>query len=267
MFAFINDTEIKPPHHADLGHHGHVLTTLIEHGKTVNVVGYHSKEDGRWTDEKWIKPSTRDEMLASFDGWSAPVRQIISLVDKPDVWALFDHLPASTYFRGGQICLLGDAAHASTPHHGAGAGMAIEDAMILSRLLAAIDSAPDLEAAFTAYDAVRRPRSQRLVASSRRVARVYDFEDEEVGTSLVGLKGYLERAWDWIWNEDLDAQLENAMRLLRESVGSAHSGAGTGTGTGTGTGKGTGNGTGTAPAPPYGAPPPTTTNRMNRSAK
>lgn len=246
MFACISHTEIKPLDHADLGHHGHVLTTLIEHGKTVNVVGYHSKADGQWTDEKWIKPSTRDEMLASFDGWSAPVRQIISLVDKPDVWALFDHLPASTYFRAGQICLLGDAAHASTPHHGAGAGMAIEDAMILSRLLAAIDSAPDIEAAFRAYDAVRRPRSQRLVASSRRVARVYDFEDEEVGSSLVGLRGYLERAWDWIWNEDLDAQLENAMRLLRESVCLAHTGTGTGTA--------------------HGASPPTTANGTNGSA-
>ena len=94
--------------------------------------------------------------------------------------------------------------------------MAVEDAMILSRLLAAINSRNDLEAAFQAYDAVRRPRSQRLVASSRKVARVYDFEDEEVGDDMHALKNYLEHAWDWIWNEDLDAQLETALRLLRE---------------------------------------------------
>ncbi|RAL66883.1 hypothetical protein DID88_007665 [Monilinia fructigena] len=35
----------------------------------------------------------------------------------------------------GRIVLLGDAAHASTPHQGAGAGQAIEDAFILSNLL------------------------------------------------------------------------------------------------------------------------------------
>ena len=200
----------------DLGHHGHVLTTLIEHGKVVNVVGYHTKEDGKWDDQAWVKPSSKEDMLASFDGWSEPVRKIIELVEKPDVWALFDHLPASTYHRQGKICLLGDSAHASTPHHGAGAGMAVEDALILSRLLAAIDHAGDLEAAFAAYDAVRRPRSQRLVASSRKVAEVYDFEDEVIGDNMAALREYLEHAWEWIWNENLDLQLERALGLLRE---------------------------------------------------
>lgn len=196
-----------------------MLTTLIEHGKVVNVVGYHTKDDGEWDDRAWVKPSDKDDMLASFDGWSEQVRKIISLVEKPDVWALFDHLPAPTYHRHGKICLLGDAAHASTPHHGAGAGMAVEDAMILSRLLAAITRRDELEVAFRAYDAVRRPRSQRLVASSRKVARVYDFEDEDVGADMRAMRHYLEHAWDWIWNEDLDAQLATAMRLLREYGG------------------------------------------------
>jgi len=44
-------------------------------------------------------------------------------MEKPDVWALFDHPPAPTYFKG-RFALLGDAAHASTPHQGAGAGQA-----------------------------------------------------------------------------------------------------------------------------------------------
>lgn len=192
-----------------------MLTTLIEHGKVVNVVGYHTKEDGRWDDRAWIKPSAKGEMLARFDGWSEPVRKIIALVDKPDIWALFDHLPASTYHRQGKICLLGDAAHASTPHHGAGAGMAVEDGLILSRLLAAINHPSELEAAFIAYDAVRRPRSQRLVASSRKIAAVYDFEDETIGSNMQAMREYLEHAWDWIWKEDLDLQVEKALQLLK----------------------------------------------------
>ena len=200
----------------DLGKHGHVLTTPIEQGKAVNVVGYHTKEDKMWNDDAWVKPTTKEEMLAAFEGWSEPVMNIISLIEKPDTWALFDHLPALTYHRKGKICLLGDSAHASTPHHGAGAGMALEDALILSKLLASVNDVGGLESAFAAYDAVRRPRSQRLVASSRKIGEIYDFEDEVIGDNMEAMREHLEHAWDWIWNEDLGRQLENAQLLLKE---------------------------------------------------
>ncbi len=190
--------------------------TPIEQGKVVNIVAYFTKEDGRWNHEAWVRPATKEEMLASFRGWSEPVRSILSLIEKPDLWALFDHLPAATYYRKGKLCLLGDSAHASTPHHGAGAGMAVEDALIISRLLASIGSAGELESAFAAYDAVRRPRSQRLVASSRKTGEVYDFEDEIIGDNMKATGEYLEQAWDWIWNEDLNRQLEMAQLYMKE---------------------------------------------------
>lgn len=190
--------------------------TPIEQGKIVNVVVYFTKKDGRWNHETWVRPATKEEMLASFHGWSEPVKGILSLIENPDLWALFDHLPAATYHRKGKLCLLGDSAHASTPHHGAGAGMAVEDALILSRLLASIGSVGELESAFAAYDGVRRPRSQRLVASSRRTGEVYDFEDEITGDSMKATREYLEQAWDWIWNEDLNRQLEMAQLYLKE---------------------------------------------------
>lgn len=199
----------------DLGNHGHVLTTLIEHSKTVNVVAYTTQEDGIWPHGEWVKPGTRDEMLAQFEGWSEPVLKILGLLEKLNMWALFDHLPARTFHRKGKICLLGDAAHASTPHHGAGAGMAVEDAFVLTKLLSSIDSARDLEAVLTAYDAVRRPRSQRLVASSRRIARIYDLEDRVVGDDMEAMGECLEHAWDWIWKEDLHGQLATAESVLR----------------------------------------------------
>lgn len=190
--------------------------TPIEQGKVVNIVVYFTKEDGRWNDEAWVRPATKEEMLASFRGWSEPVKRILSLIEKPDLWALFDHPPAATYYRKGKLCLLGDSAHASTPHHGAGAGMAVEDALILSRLLASIGSVGELESAFAAYDAVRRPRSQRLVASSRKTGEVYDFEDEIIGDNMKATRDYLEHAWDWIWNENLNRQLEIAQLYMKE---------------------------------------------------
>ena len=199
----------------DFGKHGHVLTMPIEHNTIMNVAAAHSKDDG-WDDPKWVKHVTRADMVADFDGWNDNVMKILTLMDDPDIWALFDSPPASTYHRKGKICLLGDAAHASTPHHGAGAGMAVEDALILSRLLAQISEPEDLESVFAAYDDIRRPRTQRLVTSSRRNGQVLDLEDKELGENIDDIRDHLSHAWDWIWNEDLDRQLAAAQSKFDE---------------------------------------------------
>ena len=155
-------------------------------------------------------------MLATFKDFSQPVRDILRLIAKAEVWALFDHPKASTYHQERRICLLGDAAQASTPHHGAGAGMVVEDAMILSKLRTKVNSAEELEKIFSTYDTVRGIRSQRLVQSSRKVAEVFGFEAAETGDDMAAVKEYLEHAWDWIWNEDLDLQIEQTMQVIQD---------------------------------------------------
>lgn len=193
-----------------LGYHGHVLTFPIEKGKTMNVVAFNSRPT--WDSDAWVVHTTKEEMLSDFSGWGTNVRNIISLMQKPDIWALFDHPPAKSYFKG-RVCLLGDAAHASTPHQGSGAGMAIEDAYILSNLLVDVDRLEELEGAFQAYDAIRRPRTQKLVTTSRQAGMLYEFELE--GDDLVKLQRNLENRMGWIWNEDLEQELEDARILLR----------------------------------------------------
>ncbi len=64
----------------------------------------------------------------------------------------------------GRIVLLGDAVHATTPHLGQGAGMAIEDAVVLAEELA---GAPDPETAFRAYRERRFERCRFIVTTSR----------------------------------------------------------------------------------------------------
>ncbi|KAK3068082.1 hypothetical protein LTS18_000821, partial [Coniosporium uncinatum] len=110
------------------GPHGHVLTFPIEKGKTMNVVAFRSKD--KWESEEWVVPTKKEHMVKDYEGWGKPVRGIIDLMQKPDIWALFQHDEAPFYNKG-RVCLMGDAAHASTPHQGAGAGMAVEDAYVL----------------------------------------------------------------------------------------------------------------------------------------
>lgn len=63
----------------------------------------------------------------------------------------------------GRVVLLGDAVHATTPHLGQGAGMAIEDAIVLSEELRAATSP---EAAFAAYRDRRYERCRYIVERS-----------------------------------------------------------------------------------------------------
>ena len=63
----------------------------------------------------------------------------------------------------GRVVLLGDAVHATTPHLGQGAGMAIEDAIVLADELGRHDT---LAAALTAYRDRRFDRCAYIVRSS-----------------------------------------------------------------------------------------------------
>ena len=63
----------------------------------------------------------------------------------------------------GRVVLLGDAVHATTPHLGQGAGMAIEDSIVLAEELARQTTPED---AFTAYQARRFERCRYIVEQS-----------------------------------------------------------------------------------------------------
>ncbi|MEQ0558512.1 NAD(P)/FAD-dependent oxidoreductase [Amycolatopsis sp. NEAU-NG30] len=66
----------------------------------------------------------------------------------------------------GRMIVIGDAAHAAAPNAGHGASMAMEDAVVLAKCLRDL---PDTAAAFQAYEAQRRERVERLVATSARM--------------------------------------------------------------------------------------------------
>ncbi len=68
----------------------------------------------------------------------------------------------------GRVVLLGDAVHAATPHLGQGAGMAIEDAIVLTEEIGRNDTP---EAAFSAYRERRFERCRYIVEESLAICR------------------------------------------------------------------------------------------------
>jgi 2-polyprenyl-6-methoxyphenol hydroxylase-like FAD-dependent oxidoreductase len=83
------------------------------------------------------------------------------VVYKPLEWMFLDGA-----WHKGRVVLLGDAVHATTPHLGQGAGMAIEDALVLADELVKADT---LDAALTAYRDRRFERCRYIVESSRAI--------------------------------------------------------------------------------------------------
>ncbi|ORY58084.1 salicylate hydroxylase-like protein [Pseudomassariella vexata] len=195
-----------------MGYHGHILTYPIQLGSTLNIVAFCSRDS--WTNPKWVLPASQEQVLADYSTWGR--KTILTALENPNVWALFDHPPARTYCSG-RVCLLGDAAHATSPHEGSGAGMVIEDAYILSSLIGGIGDAQDLDYAFKAYDEVRRPRMQKLVTTSRDAGMIYDLE--LYGDDLEAIEQNVIHRCDWIWGVDLSAEMERAKGICIELRG------------------------------------------------
>lgn len=113
--------------------------------------------------------------------------------------------------------MMGDAAHATTPFQGQGAGQAIEDSLVLETLLGRTKKADQLPNVFAAFDQVRRPRSQRIVVTSREAGQLMGMKQEGVGDDLNKMRKKLDTRMHWIWDRDMLAQNDAAINLLEES--------------------------------------------------
>lgn len=97
-------------------------------------------------------------------GWHDPIPGIIDAAENIVVTDTLDVATLPTWSRQ-RTLLIGDAAHATTPHAGQGASLALEDAMRLGRLMQA---GQELSFTFQNFEAERRPRAEKIVAVARR---------------------------------------------------------------------------------------------------
>lgn len=109
-------------------------------------------------------------LLGIFRGWHAPIEQLIAATPNSAILRhdIYDR-PVLRRWGSGRVTLLGDAAHPMTPNLGQGACQAIEDAVVLMKLL---QSGGDTAAALRTYEAQRMRRTAWLVAQSRRIGAV-----------------------------------------------------------------------------------------------
>jgi FAD-dependent urate hydroxylase len=107
----------------------------------------------------------RPRLRELFDGDALPVPDLLDATDELFAgWPTYDIPRVPVWHRDGMV-LVGDAVHAASPASGQGAAMAFEDALTLARCLRDLPSAPG---AFAAYERLRRPRVERVVARGKR---------------------------------------------------------------------------------------------------
>src|SRR5438105_3345174 len=124
----------------------------VEAGVVIGADGIHSR--------------VRAALLPVHRGWCAPVETAIRRSATPIFMDnIFDIRRLPIWHRG-RIGLIGDAAHAVSPHAGQGASMALEDAMVLARHLR--DHLQSPEEAFSRFEADRRARAEQVVEAGRR---------------------------------------------------------------------------------------------------
>jgi salicylate hydroxylase len=113
-------------HHHD-GPGAHVTHYPVANHTALNTTVFLSDAEP-WPDSKYmVAEGSRSEVLAALRDWHPNVLALVGLL--PDSllrWALFDQYeyPVPSYHKG-RVCIAGDAAHASSPHHGAGACLGV----------------------------------------------------------------------------------------------------------------------------------------------
>ncbi len=143
---------------------GHFLTRYrIRRGELLNYIAI--ARTNRWAGEGWSVPSTVEALLAEFRDFEPAARSIL-MATPPDQcfkWGIYDRDPLPVWTRG-RVTLLGDAAHPATPFLGQGAAMAVEDAQVLARAVAAASSVPE---ALARYEQARVARANMVLLASR----------------------------------------------------------------------------------------------------
>ncbi|KAL3704005.1 hypothetical protein TMatcc_009695 [Talaromyces marneffei ATCC 18224] len=201
-----------------IGHGANLVTYPISNNRFFNVAAFVRDNTGYWPDySKQTVQASKAEIIDSFSSFNPMLRRLIeALPDEQNRWGMFDTLdhPLDSYVEG-CVAVAGDAAHASTPHHGMGAGMGIEDAIVLVTVLEKAKQELSsytagtptsrkivLSRAFETFDSTRRERSQWLVASSRRQGLLNQWEVPEVRNTDDFLRDTAERVsnlynYDW----------------------------------------------------------------------
>jgi salicylate hydroxylase/6-hydroxynicotinate 3-monooxygenase len=136
-----------------------------------------SQPESEFRVESWSTKGDVAALRAAYEGFHPQVQAVLRACPEVHKWALVDRDPLQRW-TDGCVSLLGDACHPMMPYMAQGAAMAMEDAAVLSRCLAAVDREGIAEA-FRRFEATRMDRTSRVQLTSRRNTWLKDKTDAD----------------------------------------------------------------------------------------
>lgn len=137
-----------------------IVTFPLNLGRDTFVFATTGQES--WTEESWTSAGDVHELRAFYKDYHPDARMLLDACDTVLKSALYERDPLPRWSVG-RVTLLGDACHPMLPFMAQGAGMAIEDGVVLGRCLAGDEP----EAELKRYEAARLERTGKIQIGSR----------------------------------------------------------------------------------------------------
>ena len=148
---------------------------LVRNAELYNYVAFLATDE--WAEEGWAIPSKVDIVMDIFSDYNQQVKNIIAATPAKDLfkWGIFAREPVSKWSTK-NITLLGDAAHPLEPFMGQGASLAIEDGVVLGRIIKDSDSSDEI---VSRYESARIERAHFVTEHSKRAGARFTGIDPE----------------------------------------------------------------------------------------
>lgn len=116
--------------------------------------------------------ASKKKLLENFKDWHSPIYEVINSTEHIIKNAILDRVPYKKWFDG-QVAMIGDAAHCTTPNLGQGANMAMESAVVLARCIGRYGPGPE---AYRKYEDLRFKRTRDINRQSLLAGRIGSFK-------------------------------------------------------------------------------------------
>lgn len=124
-----------------------------------------------------LKEYKSKALQIQYKNFHEPIPTLLSHTkDEAIIWNDIIDIKPIAQFSFGNILLIGDAAHATTPNMGQGACQAIEDAAVLAHLLET-ENELDMPAIFKKFEKRRLMRTRNIVNDSWRIGQIAQLEN------------------------------------------------------------------------------------------